>query len=554
MRRISRRHARMTKLIWWFRVLRAVCGLAQDMKRLSMTVTENTTVSQVYVYNACGYSGMLDGDQTLFFDKSQFSRRKTMLFPVWAQKLAMLGPESRTEEDVRQIRGLMLMMKSFREKYTEVMQYKMAKVAMYINCEKGRVILRQGHWGINFYFIYSGSVFVQKETVDPKTKEKKIQTQNIIRAGESFGEIAILGDGKRTASIICREPTEVFQVDKGTFLETCPEVFEVELDAKMAFVEQFEMFLGWDEENLRRMCFLSQAIYIPHGKIIEADWSKTSYAYFVMQGRISLMRKFDISDLKDTGAVHVSGMMDKPLHLPNPQEDKYGGIRTERYANVGELHVGDHCDLRVLLNDSEMSVDTLSMVSQGAKVLRVEHRIIRWLGPMNTIEEYLRKRYIPFRIPEDVQLCQRYVEECNWDVFKRKTMAQISCDRHKKEVAMMPVTCKGQSGWARWPGSGVYRESGTAFHSPIDRRDQLAEFLTHVRSKQKPTETTRHKTRRDTVGVPLEIRRTSLFPRSRIQKQILRAFPDEPVSNDRRLTILPTRPKLNQPKHSLTTK
>lgn len=78
---VFQRHARMTKLIWWFRVLRAICGLAQDMKRLSMAVTENTTVSQVYVYNACGYSGMLDGDQTLFFDKSQFSRRKTVSQP-----------------------------------------------------------------------------------------------------------------------------------------------------------------------------------------------------------------------------------------------------------------------------------------------------------------------------------------------------------------------------------------------------------------------------------------------------------------------------------------
>lgn len=81
--------------------------------------------------------------------------------------------------------------------------------------------------------------------------------------------------------------------------------------------------------------------------------------------------------------------------------------------------------------------------------------------------------YQPIRIPADVQLCQRYVEECNWDVFKRKTLDQISNDRHKKEVAMMPVTCKGRSGWARWPGSGVYRESGTAFHSPVDRREKV---------------------------------------------------------------------------------
>lgn len=54
------------------------------------------------------------------------------------------------------------------------------------------------------------------------------------------------------------------------------------------------------------------------------------------------MRKFDITDLRDTAAVHVSGMMDKPLHLPDPEEDKYGGARAERYASVGELHAGDH--------------------------------------------------------------------------------------------------------------------------------------------------------------------------------------------------------------------
>ena len=47
-------------------------------------------------------------------------------------------------------------------------------------------------------------------------------------------ELALLGSGgKRTASIICRETTELFEIEKETFLEVCPDIFEKELNEKM---------------------------------------------------------------------------------------------------------------------------------------------------------------------------------------------------------------------------------------------------------------------------------------------------------------------------------
>ncbi len=50
-------------------------------------------------------------------------------------------------------------------------------------------------------------------------------------------ELALLAPGgKRTASIICRETTELFEIEKDTFLEVCPDIFETELNEKLQAV------------------------------------------------------------------------------------------------------------------------------------------------------------------------------------------------------------------------------------------------------------------------------------------------------------------------------
>ena len=54
-------------------------------------------------------------------------------------------------------------------------------------CDKGRVVLRQGHAGHYFYFIFSGSVFIQIDLYDARTGQTTPSTENIIRTGESFG-------------------------------------------------------------------------------------------------------------------------------------------------------------------------------------------------------------------------------------------------------------------------------------------------------------------------------------------------------------------------------
>ena len=49
-----------------------------------------------------------------------------------------------------------------------------------------RVILRQGHIGHSFYFIFSGSVFVNLEDTDPLGRNF-VKTEAILMKGDSFG-------------------------------------------------------------------------------------------------------------------------------------------------------------------------------------------------------------------------------------------------------------------------------------------------------------------------------------------------------------------------------
>jgi hypothetical protein len=72
----------------------------------------------------------------------------------------------------------------------------------------GDAVFRQGDSGDRFYVIADGSVDVQ---VDGAAK-------GTLWPGEYFGEIAILRDVPRTATVVAREPTELFALERDDFL------------------------------------------------------------------------------------------------------------------------------------------------------------------------------------------------------------------------------------------------------------------------------------------------------------------------------------------------
>jgi putative ABC transport system ATP-binding protein len=89
----------------------------------------------------------------------------------------------------------------------------------------GAAILRQGEPGETFYLIRRGSADVVREDGEPGGRH--IRT---LKAGDFFGEMALLTGQPRSATVIAREPMELYTLSKADF--------QAALEASGSFQEQ----------------------------------------------------------------------------------------------------------------------------------------------------------------------------------------------------------------------------------------------------------------------------------------------------------------------------
>ena len=124
-----------------------------------------------------------------------------------------------------------------------------------------RVILRQGHKGQSFYFIYTGSVFINVLEFYPKINEHFQKTRAILTRGEGFGEVAILRGTERMATVIAREWCELISVNKETFAKQCPQLFDDEIHNRLNFLQKHELFReGWDALGVYNLALSSNTL------------------------------------------------------------------------------------------------------------------------------------------------------------------------------------------------------------------------------------------------------------------------------------------------------
>lgn len=98
--------------------------------------------------------------------------------------------------------------------------------------------------------------------------------------------------GVRTASVICDEPTELYQIDRDDFMDVCYEVYAAEVELKYLKAKSHGLFGYWEEKALRMLCTQASIMHFPYGKVIEEDWTRAEYIYFILEvgGHISLER------------------------------------------------------------------------------------------------------------------------------------------------------------------------------------------------------------------------------------------------------------------------
>lgn len=124
--------------------------------------------------------------------------------------------QTMSEEDARQVRADLDRFKQNSKLFSlmdEAGIERMAKAAMVTTFRPSAVIIKEGERGSIFYLIVTGGVRVMTEGLDEPKEVARLG------AGQFFGEMAVLNDEPRTASVMAIGETKCLAFQKDAVLQ-----------------------------------------------------------------------------------------------------------------------------------------------------------------------------------------------------------------------------------------------------------------------------------------------------------------------------------------------
>ncbi|XP_040211164.1 cyclic nucleotide-binding domain-containing protein 2 isoform X2 [Rana temporaria] len=229
----------------------------------------------------------------LAFDTSFFKSQYEFTFPDKAIEVALRKPEDRSEHDIRFIRSMMMGILSFR-RYSTQMQHMLARVVYYRKFGRGRVIVRKGHRGDSFYFVFSGVIAITQD--EDGTSALLDPEPILLHKGASFGEVALLKGLRRNATVVCMEETEFLVVDRKEFFQNkLDQELQKELHNRFKFFRSMDLFSSWSDKNVETLADHCKAEECHHSQVIVEDTHETKNIIFVTKGRCEVLRLVDLS-------------------------------------------------------------------------------------------------------------------------------------------------------------------------------------------------------------------------------------------------------------------
>lgn len=162
----------------------------------------------------------------------------------------------------------------------------------------GEFVFHQGEEGTRFYVVLSGSVAVLK--IARRRDGKPEYTQlSVLKAGSGFGELALINDQVRAASILCREPTYLAVLERDEYKRILGRIDDAKIEAKVQLLLRHPAFANWGKAALQRVSyFFTEHSYKRKQQLFRAGQS-CDYVYFIKTGEFRLT--IDVSNAGKAG-------------------------------------------------------------------------------------------------------------------------------------------------------------------------------------------------------------------------------------------------------------
>ncbi|XP_022101229.1 cyclic nucleotide-binding domain-containing protein 2-like [Acanthaster planci] len=237
----------------------------------------------------------------VLFDVTQFKAKKQKLLPQEAQKILQAPPDERSLQEIHYVQIAICGLKAIAA-YPVRMQKSLARVGWYEAYGPNRVIIREGHKPQAFYFICSGSVVVT--VMEPGRLTQR--TVAILKRGDSFGELAILNDSRRTSTVTSRKNLQLLVISTQDFMRIFMSggVKRLTDPDHLAFIRSIDFLKGWPIQLLDlqpKQCVFN---FFRRGTVLVRDSKYSDWIYIVKSGSCSVVMRLSKANTNAMSSKH----------------------------------------------------------------------------------------------------------------------------------------------------------------------------------------------------------------------------------------------------------
>ncbi|KAJ3302368.1 hypothetical protein HDU76_005534, partial [Blyttiomyces sp. JEL0837] len=207
--------------------------------------------------------------------------------------------------------------------------------------ETDRVIFRQGDPALFWYIILSGAVDVQISVTGKLEDSKAVKR---INAGEGFGDLGLLNDQARAATIVTVRQTELVLVQKEDYNRVLRFVHQKHTAEMVNFLKSIPIFQDWTASALKAIAGKMSFREMPPGSVILEEGKRCDNLYFIKSGVVHVQK-----NLKHRGrkhSVHITSIGPKSYFgeegVIYDQDDQHYSKFTHRAASHGERDLEDN--------------------------------------------------------------------------------------------------------------------------------------------------------------------------------------------------------------------
>jgi len=304
--------------------------------------------------------------------------------------------------------------------------------------------------GTKFYVVLLGSVAVLRP--EGRVEGKRVYQQlAVLRAGTSFGELALIQHATRVASIMCREMTALGVLGRLDYLRILGKAQEALLSKKVDLLQHHPIFAHWSRHSLAKLTYFFKERVITRKQVLFRAGDQAAEVYLIKSGDLQLVKDISVhvrkSPLRDHEKTHCqaeitlvsTGELLGSLEVIKNIPHRYTCVCASSEA---ELLCISQDDFLKRMNSEETvnTVVTLSEAIEEQRDLRLQRISKREHENRNTML-HARLLSSELGLPSSVQHAKLELEA---EVRQRWYISRRSPVLNKAEMPMMQVVGRSQ--------------------------------------------------------------------------------------------------------------